>query len=108
MKRIMTFLTLGTIAVVYGTLVGCMPVASPVVGTIFTEAKWGYFATTETAATKEGKACAQTVLGWVATGDASVTAAKAAGGITKVAHIDHTSKNILGLFAEFCTIVKGS
>jgi hypothetical protein len=108
MKRIMTFFTLGSIALVYATLVGCMPVVSPVTGIIFTETKWGNFATTETATTKEGKACAQTVLGWVATGDASITAAKAAGGVTKVAQVDHTSHNILGIVAEFCTIVKGS
>jgi hypothetical protein len=108
MKRIMTVFTLGSIALIYGTLVGCMPVASPLTGIIFTEVKWGNEVTSETAATKEGKACGQTILGWVATGDASITAAKAAGGVTKVAHVDHTSHNILGIVAEFCTIVKGS
>jgi len=108
MRRVVTFLTLGSIAVVFATLAGCMPVASPVTGIIFTETKWGNMVTTETAATKEGKACAQTILGWVATGDASIAAAKAAGGVTKVSYVDHTSHNILGFFAEFCTIVKGS
>ena len=108
MKRIMTFFTLGGIALVYATLVGCMPVASPLTGIIFTDTKWGDTVTSESAATKEGKACGQTILGWVATGDASITAAKAAGGVTKVAHVDHTSHNILGIVAEFCTIVKGS
>jgi len=108
MKRIVTFFTLGSIALVYATLVGCMPVASPVTGIIFTETKWGDTATSESVATKEGKACAQTILGWVATGDASITAAKALGGVTKVAQVDHTSHNVLGIFAEFCTIVKGS
>ena len=108
MKTIVTFFTLGTIAILYSTLVGCMPVASPVTGIIFTETKWGNMVTTETAATKEGKACAQTILGWVATGDASIAAAKAAGGVTKVSYVDHTSHNILGIVAEFCTIVRGS
>lgn len=108
MKKIMMVFTVASLALVYGTLVGCMPVASPVAGIIYTETKWGDTATSEAAATKEGKACAQTVLGWIATGDASIGAAKAQGGITKVAHVDHTSHNILGLFAEFCTIVKGS
>ena len=41
MKRIMTFFTLGSIALIYGTLVGCMPVASPLTGIIFTEYKVG-------------------------------------------------------------------
>jgi hypothetical protein len=108
MKATARCFVVGGLAVMFSTLVGCMPVASPVAGVIFTDAKWGTYATTETAAPKEGKACAQTILGWVATGDASISAAKAAGGVTKVAHVDHTSKNLLGIFAEFCTIVKGS
>ncbi len=88
-------------------LAGCMPVASPVAGIIFTDAKWGTIATPLAATPKTGQACAQTILGWFATGDASISTAKANGGVTKVAVIDHTSKNILGIFAEFCTIVKG-
>ncbi len=39
---------------------------------------------------------------------ASVTAAKAAGGINQVASVDHTAKNILGIIGEWCTVVKGS
>ncbi|HEU4684263.1 MAG TPA: TRL-like family protein [Nitrospira sp.] len=108
MRQAYVLLSVAFIAVIGVTLAGCMPVASPVVGIIYTEAKYGMFATNASAATKEGKACAQTILGWVATGDASVSAAKAAGGITTVAHIDHTAKNVLGIIGEWCTIVKGS
>ena len=46
-------------------------------------------------------------MGLVAQGDASISAAKAAGGITEVAHIDYTAHSILGIVADFCTIVKG-
>ena len=38
----------------------------------------------------------------------TVAAAKAAGGITTVASVDHSAKNILGIIGEWCTIVKGS
>ncbi len=86
---------------------GCQPVASPLMGIILNDTKFGWEATTNTDATKEGKACANTILGLVATGDASISAAKAAGGITQVAHVDHSAKSILGIIAEFCTIVKG-
>ena len=88
-------------------LTGCQPVASPLVGIFYNDTKFGYIATSNTAATKEGKACAQTILGLVAQGDASISAAKAAGGITEVAHIDYTAHSILGVVADFCTIVKG-
>ena len=46
-------------------------------------------------------------LGAVAMGDASVTAAKSAGGITKVAHVDHDNFGVLGIYAKTCTIVTG-
>jgi hypothetical protein len=97
----------GLVATIGLTATGCMTVASPVAGWVFTDAKYGDTATTATAATKEGRACATSILAMVATGDASVAAAKANGGITEVSSVDHTAKNILGVFGEFCTVVKG-
>ncbi len=76
-------------------------------GVFYNDTKFGWEATSNAAVTKEGKACAQTILGLVATGDASISAAKAAGGITEVAHVDHSAKSILGIIGDFCTIVKG-
>ncbi|MFI5398173.1 MAG: TRL domain-containing protein [Candidatus Binatia bacterium] len=57
---------------------GCQPVPSPVIGLIYLDAK-GPIAATQATGTKEGKACAQTVLGLIATGDASIEAAKRTG-----------------------------
>ena len=108
MKQIKVALTLAGISVAALSLSACQIVSSPLAGTIFNETKYGNMATAETAATKEGKACASSVLGWVATGDASIAAAKANGGVTKVASVDHYAKNVLGIFGEWCTIVKGS
>ena len=106
MKRTSLLLSL---AVLIGlSSAGCQIVASPMLGVIYTEAKYGTVATDASAATKEGKACGQSILGWIATGDASISAAKAAGGITTVAVVDHSAKNILGILGEWCTIVRGS
>ena len=88
------------------TMSGCMVVASPVLGVLFTEAKYGDTATSETG-NKEGKACANSILGLVAQGDASIAAAKANGGITTVSAVDHTVKNIVGIIGEWCTVVRG-
>lgn len=99
--------TIGVLGLSVIILTGCQPVASPLMGIIFNDTKYGYIATTDTDATKEGKACAQSIMGLVAQGDASISAAKAAGGITQVAHIDYTAHSILGVVADFCTIVKG-
>ena len=89
-------------------LTGCMGVASPVAGWAYTEAKWDGVIEDGPAPTKTGKACAQSYLTMIATGDASLETAKANGGITQISHVDHSSKNILGIFGEYCTIVKGS
>ena len=95
--------------IISGTLgmSACMIVASPVMGTIYTETKYGDTATTSADASKEGKACATAILGWIATGDASIAAAKANGGIKTVSSVDHSAKNVLGIIGEWCTIVKG-
>ena len=100
-------LTAGLVGLGMVTFIGCQPVSSPLMGVIFNDTKFGWEATQNATATKEGKACASTIMGLVATGDASISAAKAAGGITEVAHVDHTAHSILGIVADFCTIVKG-
>ena len=109
MKQIKIALALVGITAAALTLASCAPiVASPMLGTTFNETKYGNIATDESGATKEGKACGTSILGAVATGDASVMAAKANGGITKVSSVDHYAKSILMIYGEYCTIVRGN
>jgi len=56
---------------------------------------------------KTGEACISSILGLIATGDASIEAAKKAGGITQIAHIDHEQFGVLGVYATTCTVVHG-
>lgn len=57
---------------------------------------------------KSGRACQSWVMGLVYTGDASVDAAKKAGGVTKVHNVDNTTNAIFGfIWGERCTIVYG-
>jgi hypothetical protein len=88
-------------------LSGCLAVSTPALGVLYAEVWHGGDAEGGIGA-KEGKSCAQSILGLVATGDASVKAAAAAGGIKNVTRVDHYSKNILGILGEYCTIVGGS
>lgn len=106
--KIASRLSLAALALVGLSLSGCQIVASPLAGGIYNETKYGDVATDESGASREGKACATSILGWVATGDASIQAAKTAGGISKVASVDHSAKNIVGVFGEWCTIVRGN
>lgn len=89
------------------TLSGCLAVDSPARGILFTEVR-GPIGASGPIGAKEGKACAQAILGLVASGDASIQAAAAAGGIKNVTTVDHYSKNMLGIIGDYCTIVRGN
>lgn len=56
---------------------------------------------------KSGKACAENILGAIATGDASIHTAKRNGGITRVASVEHHNTQYYGFYTRFCTVVKG-
>ena len=56
---------------------------------------------------KAGEACATGILNAVAFGDASMDAAKKAGGITEVHSVEFHGTNILGLYMQGCTEVHG-
>ena len=103
---------LGLMIILVVGLGGCMIVESPIKGVLGTEVIWGEVATgeagSETRGTaKNGKACAESILGLIARGDASVRAAKANGGITEVTTVDHSARNFLNIVGEWCTLVRG-
>lgn len=88
-------------------LTGCAYAASPLTGGLYNNVQ-GPITASGAAGSKMGKACANSILGIVATGDASIDAARRAGNITNVSSVDHESTSILGLYATFCTIVRGN
>jgi hypothetical protein len=101
MKVLSTTALLGSVVL----LTGC---ASPMpVGAWYTGVKLPVAASSNAGYTKTGQAKATSVLGLVATGDASIEAAKANGGISVVTHVDYEAKNILGLFGTYTTTVYG-
>ncbi len=100
------------LAILTTGLSGCMIVDSPIKGVLGTEVIWGDIATgkpgsPEPGDLKEGKACAESILGLLARGDASVRAAKDIGNITEVTSVDHSARNFLNIVGEWCTIVRG-
>ena len=76
-------------------------------GFIYTEASLPESATSNAPGPKTGTSCAQSILGWVTTGDASTAAAAKAGGIRKIASVDNKTTNILGVYATYCVVVTG-
>ncbi|MBW2281957.1 MAG: TRL-like family protein [Deltaproteobacteria bacterium] len=95
----------GIVSVLF--LTGCMTVYSPAIGILYTDVQGPIDAGT-TVGKKEGVACAESILGLIARGDASIKAAAKDGGITKIASVDHRTENIIGVIGRFCTIVRGS
>jgi uncharacterized protein YceK len=99
------------ILIVFGAaflLSGCAIVMkSPLLGTIYTDVKAPVTATSNANSTKVGTAEATSILGLVATGDASIEAAAKSAGISKIHHIDEECMSILGLFAKYKIFVYG-
>ncbi len=96
------------IAAIAVMLSGCAAYSTaPVLGAIYTDVKAPLTATDNPLATKVGTAEATSILGLVATGDASINTAAQKAGIKKISHIDYHSTSILGIFAKFTVYVYG-
>ena len=76
-------------------------------GIMYTKLALPVNATSNAMGPKKGTAEATSILGWVATGDASIEAAKKNGGITKVSHVDWHAENYLGVYGKYVTTVYG-
>ena len=83
-------------------LVGCSPP-----GLLYTDVKGPLAATSNEGASKVGSSSATSILGLVATGDASIDAAAKAGGITKIHHVDFQMKSILFFYMKATVTVYG-
>jgi len=83
---------------------GCTSVA-PINGGLYTEATAGITGSGKMGP-KEGEACMKSIIG-VAMGDVSVAAAAKNGEIHTISHVDNRTRNILGLYSEYCTVVHG-
>lgn len=105
MKRRLSIIGLG-LAVFF--LSGCAMAAAPVNGTLYSHVVGPVNATSVPKATRTGKACSATYLGWVALGEGGIENAKREGGISEVASVDSESFSVLGLYARFCTVVTGN
>lgn len=85
----------------------CAMTSAPLTGFVYQDLKSPVAVTSNTGATKVGTATANSVLGIVATGDASVEAAAKSAGIKKIHHVDQHATNILGIYATYTITVYG-
>lgn len=102
-NTIRALLAVGAISV----LSGCAVAKAPVTGLWYTDTHSSVSPTSNQAGNRVGEACATSILGVVATGDASIEAARRNGGITMISGVDDHATSILGVYAKYCTIVRG-
>jgi len=89
-------------------ITGCMSVKSPAIGVLYTELKAPLDAEGDSVTfSKVGKATCTSIMGLVATGDASISTAMEDGGITRLHHVDYEVKNVLGFIGEFTIVAYG-
>ena len=86
---------------------GCAMASSPVNGSLYSGVQAHQSATGNPSGPKRGESCASSILGIIATGDASAATAAASGGITKVSVVDTDVFSVLGIYAKYCTVVHG-
>ena len=98
---------LATMFAIVFMLAGCQTVASPVSGIFMQNVGIPLDAGTTSVGSKEGKACATSYFGFYAHGDASIKAAAAAGGITKIDTVDAEVTSLV-VIGTWCTVVRGS
>jgi hypothetical protein len=87
-------------------LSGCAISHGPVMAPITVGMKGPVSAGPAPTSPKVGRADAWGILVF-ATGDASISAAMANGGITRIHHVDHETQNFLGIWAKYTTVVYG-
>jgi hypothetical protein len=90
-----------------GFMASCAMSSAPLTGFLYTDMKAPLAVTSNTGSTKVGTAKATSILGIVATGDASIEAAARSAGITKIHHVDYQATSIIGIIASFTVMVYG-
>lgn len=93
-------------------LTGCAGVQPPaqsgaLTGFVYNKTSAPLWVTTNSGSSKSGSASATSILGIIATGDASIQAAASSAGITKIQHVDQSIESILFLWAKYTVTVYG-
>lgn len=92
----------------FSLFLGCAAYSvSPLTGFVYSDVKAPLVATNSPQYSKMGVAEAESILGIIARGDASIEAAIKNGGITTIHHVDFHSTSVLGIYAKFKVIVYG-
>ena len=88
---------------------GCATAQSPVTGMMYANVSAPLTATVAGEKPQRvGRASVRSILGIIATGDASIATAARNGGIREITYVDYESQNFFGVLAEFTVVVYGN
>jgi hypothetical protein len=76
-------------------------------GVLYSDSQAGAAISSNQAGNRVGQSCATSILGLVATGDATIEAARRAGGITLITSVDESVNSVFIFYTKYCTIVRG-
>jgi len=85
---------------------GITPIAGGAGGLVYTQTSAAVAVGSANGSDKVGTATSTAIICF-ATGDSSISAAMAAGGITKIHHVDCKIMSVLGVYAKYTTVVYG-
>ncbi len=89
-------------------LSGCASsMRAPVPGILYNDSLAPVAVSSNPTGNRMGEACATSILGLYASGDASIEAARRNGGITMISSVDQVTENYFIFYAKYCTIVRG-
>ena len=106
MRKLIGCLSAGALAVLLTGCVGPMGLAGGAYGGIYTDVSGPLLATSNGGGSKVGEASSEGII-CIATGDSSIKAACANGGITKISHVDYHVESVLGLYVKTTVTVYG-
>lgn len=89
-----------------GAILGGCATYAPL-GVVYNSGTTGVSANSSVKPVKTGTACVKSFVGLLALGDGSIAAAKAEGGISRVSTVDYDVFNVLGVYGQYCTVVRG-
>lgn len=104
MKKSLALVLLAVMTV----LGGCATAIKPVTG-LYANVSGPLAATGATGEARlVGRASARSILGLIATGDASISAAARDGGIREIHYVDYETQSFFGIVSEFTVVVYGN
>jgi hypothetical protein len=101
----LTYISLMTLSIAFS---GCATYFNPAPALLYNKSKFPLTVTTNKIGLKVGKSCVHNILGLISFGDASIDEARRKGRVLNITSVDIKTDSYLGIYGQYCTVVRGS